>query len=167
MKESPKTDGDICDACQALYEEVGDLARDAGLFEKVRRSDHALLCKARHVESEAHYTVHVGEDHDMVYVGLQTPDRWLSESIEADLMHQGEKIEELLEEELIDQGFEEKLSVEHFRDDAKLYIFRSPVSLPQNAKLEGEQMVERVMRVLQAYEACFRELGDMTEAEAF
>ena len=157
--------GKICDACQALYEEVGDQARTDDLFEKVRRSDDALLCRGKFVDSEAHYFVQVAEEHDRVFVGLATPDRWLSESIEADLMHQGEDVEELLEEELVDQGFDEPLKVEHYRDDAKRYTFRSAVSLPAEVKLDSEEMCERVVRVLRSYEACFRELGDMAGGE--
>ena len=164
MKRTHQQD-DICDACQALYEEVGDQARRSGLFDKVRRTDHVLLCRAREVESEAHYFVFVNDDHDHVYVGLHTPDRWLSESIEADLVHLGEKVEELLEEELIDQGIDEAFAVEHFRDDEKLYVFRSAVPVTGSAKLESEETAERITRILRAYEACFYELGDMAGEE--
>ncbi len=155
----------ICDECQALYEEVGDRARDRAVFEKVRRNDDALICRAKQVDSEAFYFASVSDGHDLVYVGLLTPDRWLSESIEADLMHKGDKIEELLEDELYDQGFEGRLPVEHFRDEQKKYVFRSPVFLPKGEKLDGEGMVDRVTQVLLAYEAAFRQLGDMSTAD--
>ena len=151
----------ICDDCQALYEEVGDLAREGRRFEKVRRTDDALRCRAKGVESEAYYMAEVADSHDVVWVGLYTPDRWLSESIEADLMHQGDKIEELLEDELYDQGFEARLPVEHFRDERKRYVFRSPVFLPKGEKLDGEGMIDRVHKVLMAYDATFSQLGDM------
>lgn len=155
----------ICDECQALYEEVGDLARQSDVFAKVRRTDDALKCTAREIDSEAWYTVEVElPDHKRVWVTLKTPDRWLSESIEAELMHVGDKIEELLEEELVDQGVDRKLPVEHFRDDEKMYVFRSPIDLPADQELDGEQMIELTSRVLLAYEACFRQLGDMAPA---
>lgn len=152
----------ICDECQALFEEVADQVRTAGVFETVRRTDDALKCRARDVASETMYAAEVPDQRDLVWVGLITPDRWLSESIEADLMHQGEKIEDLLEEELFDKGFEARLPIEHFRDEQKLYVFRSPVFLPKGEKIKGEPMIERVTRVLLAYEACFRQLGDMS-----
>lgn len=151
----------ICNECQALYEDVGDRVREPKVFEKVRRTDEALLCRAKAVESEAYYRVSVAPEHDLVWVELSTPDRWLSESIEADLLHKGDKIEDLLEEELFDQGFEARLPVEHFRDDKKNYVFRSPVFLPKSEKLDGEGMVDRVTRALLAYEALFRQLGNM------
>lgn len=152
----------ICDECQALYEEVGDQARESKMFAKVRRNDEALICRARDVESETVYRVEVADSHDVVWVGLFTPDRWLSESIETDLLHVGDKLEDLLEDELYDQGLEVRLPVEHFRDDEKRYVFRSPVFLPKSEKLDGEGMIDRVKRVLLAYEAMFRPLGDMS-----
>jgi hypothetical protein len=151
----------ICDECQELYEEVGDRVRRPKVFEKVRRNDEALSCRARHVPSDTWYKADVSEDHDLVWVGLYTPDRWLSESIEADLMNTGDKIEELLEEELYDCGFEARLPVEHFRDEKKQYVFRSPVFLPKSEKLNGEEMIDRVTRAILAYEATFRRLGNM------
>lgn len=155
----------ICDECQALYEEVGDRVREARVFAKVRRNDDALLCRAMHTESEAYYFARVADKHDMVYVGVYTPDRWLSESIEADLLHKGDKLEDLLEEELCDQGFEGRLPMEHFRDEQKLYVFQSPVFLPKGERLDGEGMVDRVTEVLLSYEAMFRQLGDMAPAD--
>jgi hypothetical protein len=152
----------ICDECQALYEEVGDRARDAKVFQKVRRTDLGLFCRPLHTEAEATYLIEVGKEHDLVWVGLQTPDRWLNESIEADLVNQGDKIEELLEEELIDQGFEARLPVEHFRNEAKQFVFRSPVFIPKGERISSEAMVDRVAKTLLAYEQLFRELGDVT-----
>ncbi|MDX1681902.1 MAG: hypothetical protein R3336_02170 [Phycisphaeraceae bacterium] len=151
----------ICDECQALYEEVGDRVRDAEVFVKVRRHDEALVCRADIEESEASYRVEVGEEHDVVWVGLYTEDRWLSESIEADVMFRGDKLPELLEDELYDQGFEGRLPVDHFRNESKEYVFRSPVFLPEDEELDGAPMIRRVTQVLLAYEAMFRELGEM------
>ena len=51
---------------------------------------------------------------------------WLSESIESDLMHSGDKLDELIEEELVDQGEEPgHISFEHFRSDDMLFTFRT------------------------------------------
>lgn len=147
-----------------LLAKVGPHARQADVFEDVRLAGSTLRCKARHVETDADYRV-LAED-DAVWVGLYTPDRWLSESIEAELMHLGDKIEELLEEELCDQGYEVELPVQHFRDEDMLYVFRSTV--PQDGVadgVDGEAYAQRVTSVLLAYEACFRQLGDMTEKD--
>ncbi|HVP73959.1 MAG TPA: hypothetical protein VMS30_09495, partial [Phycisphaerales bacterium] len=94
-------------------------------------------------------------------VSLVTPNRWLSESIEADLMHHGDPIEELIEEELVDLGWQEDaLPVKHFRSDDMLYTFVSPVPIP--AGQAEDDAVKRATTCLLAYEAAFRELGDMS-----
>ena len=96
-----------------------------------------------------------------VWLGLVTEARWLSQSIEADLVHTGDKMEDLIEEELIDQGLEGmRLSVEHFRDDAKLFTFRSALPLEAGG-LDASSSIDRTVRCLLAYEAAFRPLGDM------
>lgn len=151
----------ICDECQALYEEVGDRAREAKVFAKVRRTDDALRCRAKHVDPDAFYRVEVDlPSHKRIFIGLYTADRWLSESIEADLVHTGDKMEELLEEELVEQGFEAPLPIEHYRDEDKYFVFRSAIDV-EPSEIDHESTVERVEQVLLAYEACFRELGDM------
>lgn len=156
----------ICDECQALYEEVGDRVRKPDVFEKVRRTDERLICKAKGIEAEAYYSVEIPDAHDRVGIALQTLDRWLSESIEAELMFQGEKIEDLLEEELADHGLERRLDVQHFRDEQKRYTFRSEIAVPVEEVLDGPEMIDRVTRALLAYEATFRELGDMKPTES-
>jgi hypothetical protein len=168
MKEKSKvspTGRLICDSCQSLYEEVGDIAREAKTFAKVRRTDDSLVCKPLLADHEAVYRVWVNDDHNTVWVGLYTPDRWLSESIEADLVHADDTIEEILEEELIDRGYEAKLPVEHYRNTEKEFVFRSPIPLPKGEKMDGEAMVSRVSRTLLAYQAVFAQLGDLKPAE--
>ncbi len=168
MNEKPKVGPNgrlICDACQSLYEEVGDLAREAHTFAKVRRTDEFLVCKPNHSEHDAVYRVTVNDDHTGVWVGLYTPDRWLSESIETDLVHADDTIEEILEEELVERGFDGKLSVEHYRNREKEYVFRSSIALPKGEKMDGEAMVSRVSRALLAYQAVFGQLGDLKPAE--
>lgn len=144
----------------AMYEQVAGRLRDLGVFQDVRWDDESLSCRARFVDSETYYRVIVDQDKPVAWVGLYSPDRWLSESIEADLMHQGDKIEELLEEELIDQGLDFQLPIEHFRDEQMRYVFRSPVELPGDG-LDDQAVVDRVAGVLLAYEAAFSQLGDM------
>jgi hypothetical protein len=86
-------------------------------------------------------------------VRFATPDRWLSESIESDLMHFGDPIEELVEEELAELGWRGKVpSIKHFRDDAKLYTFENAVPTRD---------VDTAFKFLRAYEAAFRALGDV------
>lgn len=80
-------------------------------------------------------------------------------------MHHGDPIEELVEEELVELSSEprgtrrdraaiERPTVQHFRSDDLLYTFRTP--------LAGDPpSADEATRYLLAYEAAFRELGDV------
>ena len=116
-----------------------------------------LTCGALEAAAPAQYIL--AEEDGTWFVGLKTTDRWLSESIEADLMHSGDSLEELVEEELVDMGLAvNEVSTQHFRDERMQYVFRSP--LPQDVTPEQAALW------LLAYEATFRELGDMSPSEA-
>jgi len=115
-----------------------------------------LECAARDAAEPAFYRLDVANDGSTT-ISLVTSDRWLSESIESDLMHFGDPIEELVAEELEELDGTPPaggLVVRHFRSDDLLYTFETP--LPKDA--DGETAVLWLL----AYEAAFRELGDMT-----
>jgi len=135
---------------------VAERARAAGVFSRVETEGGVLRCHAPASAEPAWHALF--RDGGSVYIALQTPARYLSQSIEQDLVHTGDKIEDLLQEELTELEYEgPALRVEHFRDEQKLYTFRS--ALPAGAG------TETAAKVLLAYEACFRRLGDMEAGE--
>ncbi len=151
-----------------MLDAVALAAREADVFESVQTDQGLVKAHARVVESDCWYQVGpvTTVDRDtQVWVGIYTPDRWLSGSIEADVLNLGDKYEDLLEEELVDQGGEGRLKVEHFRDDDKVFVFRSPVAVRAGEDLDHRQVVDRLTKALLAYEAAFRELGDMVPEE--
>lgn len=152
-------------AFQSLIEAAAERVKRAEVFEDVVCEPGALRCQARDVESEAFYQLLVEPGGGArVWIGLHTADRWLSESIEADLLHSGDKMEDLLEEELVELDYDGgKLAIEHFRDDAKVYVFRS--ALPVSGSPTDPVVIDRAVKVLLAYEACFRQLGDMSASD--
>ena len=128
---------------------------ESDVFDAIRidAARDRLVCQARGPESEAFYWADCTPDGWVV--SLVTTDRWLSESIEAELVHTGDTIEELIEEELIDLGVDpDVVRVEHFRSDDMLYTFRTP--------LPAGTAIDEACTWLLAYEATFRVLGDMT-----
>ena len=124
-------------------------------FSAVEIDNNTLKCRAQDVESDAWYQLTTIEDQLMVM--LITPDRWLSESIEADLMHTGDSLEELIEDELVELGSSPTentaMVVQHFRSEELQYTFQTP--------LPSDLEEETILRWLLAYEAAFHELGDM------
>lgn len=146
-------------ALASFLDTIATRARAAGVFGSVRTEGGRVICAAAASAAPAEYRVEL--DGGQVWVSLVTPDRWLSQSIEADLVHTGDKLEELIEEELVDQGFEDgPLPCEHFRSAERLFTFRSPLPISAD-DLGAPAAADRAARALLAYEACFRRLGDM------
>lgn len=137
---------------ETMLGRVKALAEKAGVFGPVRAEHGRLICPAPASGAPAEYRVSPGPDAS-VWVELVTADRWLSESIETDLVHTGDKLNELLDEELADLDWTgAPATFEHFRSDDLLFTFRSKVPSPTP---------ESVTTWLLAYEQCFRQLGDM------
>jgi len=146
----------ISNATDGFLEEVRARASRAGRFSRVLTKEGRVVCEADGSAEPAWYRVEF--DDGRCWVSLVMSDRWLSESIEADLMHTGDKLEDLIEEELVDQGVEGvKPAFEHFRSDDMLFTFRTAIP--------GEPDPDTALRWLLAYEACFRNLGDMEPGE--
>jgi len=155
----------MTDTVDRFLNELRINAESAGVFGGVTIDRGMLVCAARDSAEPAWYRIEPASaspsPESSWSVSLVTPNRWLSESIEADLMHHGDPIEELLEEELVEQGYAgESLPVEHFRSDDMLYTFVSPLPLRNGAP--DAQRVQIATQCLLAYEAAFRELGDMS-----
>jgi len=133
--------------------QVGEAARDAGVFADVTWTEDRLECTAKASAAPAFFRVDV--QRGGACVSLVTPDRWLSQSIEQDLVFTKDKLSDLVDEELAELGFRgPKLAVEHYRSDDKLYTFLTRVG--------PKDVAEETLRAyLLAYEAAFRNLGDM------
>jgi hypothetical protein len=139
---------------------VRERAERAGVFGGVEIRRGVLVCRARDSAAPASYRI--GPDQGRLWVSLVMADRWLSESIEADLMHTGDKMEELIGEELAELGQPgEPPVVEHFRSEDLLFTFRSPLPVSHSAP-DPSREAEVAAAWLLAYEAAFRNLGDMS-----
>lgn len=135
-------------------------AEAARVFGAVDVRDGMLVCRAKASAASASYRLVT--DSGRLWVALVMADRWLSESIEADLMHTGDKMEELIEEELVELGVQgADVTCEHFRSEDLLFTFRSPVALPGSG-IDSAGASEAAAAWLLAYEAAFRNLGDMS-----
>lgn len=138
-----------------LLEQVRAQTEKVGVFGPIQPKGAMLVCAAQNSAAPAEYRLF--KEGDVWWVSLVTADRWLSESIESDLLHTGDKMEELVEEELAELGCDHKVTkIEHFRSDApaKLYTFRTKV--PAHADQSA-----LAATYLLAMEAAFRNLGDI------
>ena len=145
---------------QSLLQKVRSIAESAHVFGPISIKDDRLVCHAKAAAAPASYRLF--SDQDKLFASLVMADRWLSESIETDLLHTGDKMEDLLEEEMVEQGLKAgKLPIEHFRSDDLLFTFRSPLPI----KPDSPDAAQSAAKYLLAYEACFRNLGDMNAGE--
>lgn len=159
MPQSGSTSSAPPAAFAALLENLRQRAEKAGVFAGCEIVDGRLDCRADGSAEEAWYRVRW--EGGKAWVSLEMADRWQSESIEAELVHTGDKLEELLEEEMVDLGYEgPRPTFEHFRSDDMLFTFRSPLAIPADA-LGSDASAEAAAHLLLGYEACFRQLGDM------
>lgn len=143
---------------ETVLAEVARRAEASSLFGGTRIEGLRLICKAKNSAAPASYRLE--EIGGKIWLSMVTADRWLSESIETDLMHNGDDLRDLLEDELVDQDAPiTRLDYEHFRSDDKLFTFRSIVPVAGN--IPSPANIDAIYRCLLGYEACFRRLGDM------
>lgn len=144
---------------QTLIENLKPRAERAGVFESVKLRDGRLVCEASNSDAPAFYRI--GFEDDRIWVELVMEDRWLSESIEADLVHTGDKLDELVEEEMVELGYEgPRLPFEHYRSSDMLFTFRTALPVEPD-KADSDEAARLAEQILLGYEAAFRQLGDM------
>lgn len=143
-------------------------AEKSGVFEGVvLRAEGMVECLAKNVADEAAYRVEV--DDGRVFVGWTSANRWMSQSIEAELKWTGDDLQELIEDECKSCGYDGPAigAFEHFRSEELLYTFRNHIPMSgRGGSPSGENDVQRALQCLLGYEATFRELGDMRRAAA-
>ena len=140
-----------------LIQQVRSAAERAGVFGPIQSTPQALICTAPNSAAPAEYRLF--NDSGIWWAALVTADRWLSGSIELDLVHTGDKMEDLVEEELAALDCDHKVSkVEHFRSNDKLYTFRIPIPTAPGATAPAPELAAKY---LLAMEAAFRGLGDV------
>ncbi|MBX3357800.1 MAG: hypothetical protein KF745_05165 [Phycisphaeraceae bacterium] len=146
-----------------LVRAVAERARDAGVFGGVEAAPDRLTCHAAGSAAPAEYRLDAAEN--SLWVSLVTADRWLSQSIEADLVHTGDDLADLLKEELDDLDYSGPApAFQHYRSEDKLFTFRSRLPVEGSGPVSPRD-IETAATLLLGYEACFRRLGDMDSTE--
>jgi hypothetical protein len=156
----------VLTAVEPLARSARNSDDNAPVFAAVTRQGTMLVCQAPASAAPAFYRLSI--EQEKLAVSLVTPDRYLSQSIEQDLVHTGDKMGDLLRDELIDlncwpvPGISADAipTVEHFRSPPpdKLYTFRVLIrGIPSD--LSGATQL--ALNYLLAFEQTFRRLGDM------
>ena len=156
---SSDTQSDTKMDTQTLAQQI----KSTNSFGAVRVEGDVVHAQAWGAAEPAAYRVYTNTD--PVIVELATDNRWLSESIEAELVESGDKLDELITDELVDLGYDlvdegREVRFEHYRSDDMEFVFRSKVVIDN-----GRDPMDAALLWIRAYEACFRQLGDMDESE--
>lgn len=147
---------DVSAETMRLLGEAARLAEQSGAFAEVRAEGALVTCRDP-IQPDASFRIEA--EGSRVYVTWTSPNRYLSQSIEAELMWTGDDLDDLIDEEVADQGRAGSPlgRVEHFRNEEKLFTFRSVVPLEGNVARDAAALC----KCLLAYQAAFRDLGDM------
>lgn len=147
-------------ALAEVYANVALRAQGVDTFGEVEASPEMLSCAAKGSAEPAFYRLFADAGH--LWVALVMDNRWQSQSIEQTLMHTGDKLPDLLEEEFANLDMPGmRPQVDHFRDAAKLFTFRSKVATLDEVERDPVAAAKRAWTFLLAYEATFHQLGDM------
>lgn len=161
QKQEPawgKASGGTPAGVAALLKRVAELAEESDAFLAVELDGDLLTARFSDESVEASFCLEWTEGG--LEVSMKTPDRWVSQSVEATLMNSGDSLEDLIDEELVELGCDEgPLPIKHFRDDERVYVFVSPA--PVEVEDAGtEASAQTALACLLAYERAFSPLGD-------
>lgn len=148
----------------AVLEAAAARVREADVFASAEVEGTRLVAEARGTPSPVLYRIDATESG--LAVSWNSTDRYLSQSIESDLMWTGDDLDDLIDEELVDLGWDRGRlgALAHHRDEAMFFTFKS--SVPLDVAVLTESDSEDLARCLLAYELAFRELGDMSDDDA-
>ena len=98
-QETPRV---MSDETRTLLESVAEMARETGEFSSVAIDEEGLAARFIDEDVDAAFRVDPapGGGGSGLEVSMKTPDRWLSQSVEATLVNSGDALEDLIDEEL-------------------------------------------------------------------
>lgn len=143
-----------------FFPAVAELAKRCGEFGDVSATDDRVHC-VDSVQPDAAFRLAVEEA--KLWVSWVSPNRYLSQSIEAEVKWTGDDIDELIAEELGERDLPKVGPFQHFRNEDKQFVFRS--ELPAGLFRPGADGAAVGLQLLLAYQAAFRNLGDMKPEE--
>jgi len=147
---------------ERLMAETGRLARSSGAFAGVEVLPGRVECRDP-IQPDASFRIDASDEG--LAVCWASPNRYLSQSIEAELRWTRENIDDLIDEELADQGYRQRVArMTHFRDPDKNFVFRWGLPIVA-ASVDAGRDAPDMLRCLLACQAAFRNLGDMKESE--
>ncbi len=147
----------------AVLAAAASLLRNCGCFESVSDAPSAVHCTDP-IQPDAGFRLTL--DEGRLWASWVSPNRYLSQSIEAEVKWTGDDIDDLIDEEVEALGWTgAKIGrFQHFRSPDMQYTFRSQLPLDP-AATDTDSAAQAAVLFLRAYQAAFRNLGDMKPEE--
>ena len=144
----------------AFLNEALKLCQAHERFDTAQRVGDLVTCHAHGTVDEAQFCIEV--DDDGVWLTWASLDRYLSQSIEAELMFTGDDLDDMVDEEIVDAGWElGKLAPNaHHRDEDMRFVFRWKTAITPDTVDAGAH-AEPFAKALAGMVEAFAELGDM------
>lgn len=149
----------------AVVKELGasDAFESVGIADEGKPDHVLLIAVAKDTPEPVFYRLEVVDG--LLAVSWCSPDRYISQSIETDVLWTGDDLDDLIDEELVDLGWNRgRLKpLKHFRNDEMLFVFisQTPIKAGEATEADAADLAKAVL----AYEIAFRELGDMAGDE--
>ncbi len=146
-----------------LLRQAARSADGSGVFAQVVEEPGRIACQSK-IQPDAWYRIET--DGGRLTANWVSEDRYLSQSIEAELMWTGDDLDDMIDEERVDLGFDRGPlgKLEHYRNPEKMFTFRASIPI-EMSEAEPERDAPELVKCLLAFEAAFRELGDMKPEE--
>lgn len=154
----------VSDRAQEAIRQAASILAAHQRFDRCEIADGMLIAHAVDAPEGALYRVEPSEQG--LFVAWVSADRYLSQSIEQDLVYAGDDLDDMIDEELADTGYEgARLGpMQHYRNDEKLFIFRSLTPIDPRSCDPAQAGRDLACFVL-AYDAALSQLGDMSPDE--
>lgn len=129
-------------------------------FDRATRHGARVEAHATATPDEALFCVEI--DDEGVWLAWASEDRYLSQSIEAELVFTGDDLDDMIDEEIVDAGWDlGKLAPNaHFRDDERRFVFRCKAPVDAET-LDPKTHAPAFASALAGMVEAFAELGDM------
>jgi hypothetical protein len=143
-----------------LFERVRERLDASDRFDSAGVEGPCVVAHATDAPEEVRYRIEF--DGSALWAAWVSEDRYISQSIEAEIMWTGDDLDDMIDEESVDAGWSlgRLEPMEHFRNEEMLFTFRSKLPIAPS-KANAEKHAEQMVAVLTGYAEAFAELGDM------
>ena len=145
---------------QALLTRIAERALAHDVFDSAEVKGSMVYAHATDSPEEAFYRVEI--DEEGVFVSWASEDRYISQSIEAELMWTGDDLDDMIDEGAQDAGWTlgRMEPLKHYRDEGMHFVYRSKTPIAP-ADADAGAHADQLVAAMAGYAEAMAEFGDM------